>query len=374
MDRSGVSRAERCRTVPDGGFVAIGPLLHASGRDGREPRGDAPSGRAIYPDTILRDPEDAPLAEQARLRSQHKAGKEAPAENGLGSDLREAAIVDIRARPSDLSLSFERIADRAAQPGMGDGYHIYPTAARFCVSGGNHGLVQSLCPVLGGVPYAGRGLLPGGAGVGIENSAAGDFEFGPGLTIHKRTVHRIAAGPQRANQHGWTRACAGQHLHRALMADSKIRRGLPEGLRRCPGSCRQSSDLFRVLQSRTDAPILGLSDAGSGLPSKEAPSSQGPKIGHGNDRVAVRSSIVGQLQRNYFSGKSSQAEYSGKSSHRTFAKALGLLQRSYEITNSVYSIIMDQKPGATIHLKEAIFLSKEWGTPHSTFRFGLYIR
>jgi len=122
MDRSGVSKPERCRTVPGGCFVAIEPLLHASGRDGREPRGDAPSGRAIYSDAVLRDPEDAPLAEQKGLRSQRKEGKEAPAQNGLGSDLCEAAIVDASAWPSDLSLSFTGITDWAPQPSVGNGY------------------------------------------------------------------------------------------------------------------------------------------------------------------------------------------------------------------------------------------------------------
>ena len=300
MGRSGVSKPERCPTVPAGEFIAIEPLLHASGRDWREPRDNALPRRAIYPDAVLWDQEDAPVADRAGLRGQREASEEASAADGLGSDLRQAADLGTSARSSDLSIPFARTADRAAQPSMGDRHHLHPASARVCVSGGNHGLVQPLCSVLGGVGYAGRELLPGSAGMGIENSAAGNLQFGSGLTIHKRTIHRVAAGPRYRDQHGWTRPGDGQHLRRTPMADGKIRRGLSEGLRERPGRDRESSILFPILQSRTDTSILGLSDSGTGLLSKKGADSNRRKTGHSNDRVAVRSSIVDHYSSKYF--------------------------------------------------------------------------
>jgi hypothetical protein len=85
---------------------------------------------------------------------------------------------------------------------------------------------------------------------------------------------------------------------------------LSERLRECAGSRREYSGLLRVLQSRTDSPILGLSDAGSGLFSKNAPEPHGRKTGHDNDRVSMRSLLVGHYNANYFPWKSSQAENS----------------------------------------------------------------
>jgi hypothetical protein len=75
---------------------------------------------------------------------------------------------------------------------------------------------------------------------------------------------------------------------------------LSERLRERPGSGRESSGLFRVLQSRADSPIIGLSDAGSDLLSKKAPDSPGRKTGHGDDRVSLRSPIVGHYSATIF--------------------------------------------------------------------------
>jgi hypothetical protein len=86
------------------------------------------------------------------------------------------------------------------------------------------------------------------------------------------------------------------------MADSKIRRGLSEGLRERPGRDRESSLLFPILQSRTDASILGLSDSGPHLFPKEGADSNRSKTGYGNGRVAVRGSIVEHYSTNIFYG------------------------------------------------------------------------
>jgi hypothetical protein len=374
MDRSGVFKSERCRTVPGGRFVTIEPLLYASGRDGRELRDHASSGRAIYPDAVLWDPEDAPLADRSGIRGQREAGKKAPAGNGPGSDLPEAAIVDTGARPSDLSLPFARIADCAPQSGMGDRYYLYPAAAWVCVSGGGHGLVQPLRSVMGVIRHAGRKLLRDGVGMGVKFGPAGNLQFGSGLAIYERAIHSFAAGPQCPDQHGWPGSGNGQHLRRAPLADDKIRRGLFERLRKRPRGHRESSTLFPVLQSRTNSSIFGLSGSGAGLLSKEASDSNCPKTGHGNDRVAVRSSIVGQYSEKYFSRRTGQAENLEKPVHRTFGKALALFQMSYGLNNGVFSIIMDPQSEATIHLKEAVFLSKEWGTPQSSWISSPYRR
>ena len=117
------------------------------------------------------------------------------ATDGAGSHLPEAAVEPARYTAQDISLSAAWPDNPAAEPGLEHRHHLYAVAAGVRLSGGDHGLVQPLCSGLGGVGYAGRGLLRGSAGMGIANSAAGNFQIGPGITIHKRTVHGVAAWP-----------------------------------------------------------------------------------------------------------------------------------------------------------------------------------
>ena len=303
MDKRRVPEPERCPAMPLGRSVAIGPLLHAEGRDRKEPRDNASSGRAIHQDAVLRYPENAPVAAWSRLRAQSEAREAASAPNGFGGDLCQAADFNAGAGPSDLSISFARIADRAAGPGMEHGYHVYPATARLCLSDSNHGLVQPLRPVLGSVGYAGREILSGRTGMGIESGQAGNLQFGSRLTIYERAVYSDASRARCANQHGWARPCDGQHLRGTSMAHGKVRRSIPEGLRRSPGCRRESSELFCILQSRTYPPVLGVSDSGSGLLRKKESVPNIRKNGHGYDRVAMRSWIVGQRSERIFPGK-----------------------------------------------------------------------
>jgi hypothetical protein len=356
MDRPKQWKAEPYPAMCTGRFVALESLLRTSGRDGRESEVDAPSGRAIHPDAVLWGTEDVLVAYSEGAPSQSEAGAAAFASNGIGSDLREAKIVDAGARPSDLSLSFARIADRAAQSGMGDRHYLYPAAAWVCVSDGNHGLVQPLCFIMGAIGNAGCKLLCNSPGMGSKIRPARNFQFRSGFTIHERAVYGFAAGTRCRNQHGWPRSGFGQHLRRAPVADGKIRRGIPEGLRRCSRGSRKPSTLFSVLQLRTNASILGLSDSGTGLFPKQGSDSHCRKTSHGNDRVAMRSSVVGQYRATIICKNSVKRNISGNEligilkKPKAFSKFL-LAQQCY------LSIIMDKKPEATIHLKEAVFLS-----------------
>jgi len=298
MDRFRKSTAEHCTAMCAGRRVTLRPLLRTSGRDERESGTHASFGRAVYADAVLRDPEDAPLASQSGLPGQREAGKEASAENGFGGNLRKTAFVDAVARPSTLSIPITRIADCAAQSGLGNRHNLYPHEARLCLPGSGDGLVQSLCSVLGAIGHVGRKLLPNGTAMGIKTGPARHFQFGSGLPIYERAVYRAAPGQRYRNQHGWPRSSAGQHLRGALVANDKIRRGLFERLRGCPGSGRKSSTLFSVLQSRTVSPILGLSNPGTGLFPEGGFIG---KTGHDNDRVAMRSSSVGHYSANLFS-------------------------------------------------------------------------
>jgi hypothetical protein len=301
MDQSKTSKLEHCSAMYTCRPVTIRALLRTSARDKREPRVDAVAGRAIYADTVLWSSPDARASGQKRPSNQSQAGKTTSAENGAGGDLCKTSVVSAGARPSDLSLSFKGVADHPSQPGVGNRYHVCPPAERICISGSYHGLVQPVRSVMGIVSHDGCEFLCDGIGMGTERSKARNIQFGSGRPIHERSVYETAPCPQSGDQHGWTGPGNGQYFRGTPMADRKIRRNLLEGLRECPSGNRKPPKILPVLQPGTHSPIFGLSDSGRSLLPKGGPDT---KAGYGNDRVALRSSLLGLCRAKFFSEKS----------------------------------------------------------------------
>ncbi len=356
MDRHWRWETEHCATVCACGSVAIGFVLCASARNRRESGLDAASGRAIHADAILWGSEDARMAGPSRLRGQCEACAPAPAANGIGSDLRETEAVGFGARASDLSVSATRAANCKAQSSMGNRHHLYPHAARVCVFGGDYGLVQPLRSVLGAVDHAGRNFLRGGTGMGVENRTSRDFQFGSGVSIHERAVHRPASGMRRCDQHGWPRPSHGQHLCGTPLADHKIRRSVSERLCGNQRSDRKSPGIFFVLQSGTDSPIPGLPDSGGGLLPEAGTTWVGGKTGHDHDWIAVRSSIPVHYRANIFHRDTVKREKMAKQFLKALKKPTAFPKPSG--TKQVhFSLIMAQNGRPTIHLKKADLLS-----------------
>src|SRR5262245_26981539 len=83
----------------------------------------------------------------------------------------------------------------------------------------------------GGCRTAWTGLLPGGAGRGAWSGSTGDFQHRQGSAVHEPRVHGTVGDGRRGDQHGWTRASAGQRVRGATVALGEVRGGLLEGLR-----------------------------------------------------------------------------------------------------------------------------------------------
>jgi len=96
-----VRAIEHTAAVPLDGDFAVGVVLRRRTRDGRESAVDAANRRAVHADTVLRDPEDDPVAVRARVRDQRETDPPVDAANGTGGDLSEAAVVGSGARTSD---------------------------------------------------------------------------------------------------------------------------------------------------------------------------------------------------------------------------------------------------------------------------------
>ena len=90
------------------------------------------------------------------------------------------------ARSQDLSVSAARHGDHAAEPGLGDGYHLYPDGARFRLSRRRAGLGDPPGAVMAVVDHDGGSLLYRDAGGCLGPSRqAGDIQHRPGLAVHR---------------------------------------------------------------------------------------------------------------------------------------------------------------------------------------------
>ena len=76
----------------------------------------------------------------------------------------------------------------------------------------------------------------------------------------------LAVGELRhSGQHGRSRPCVGQRVHRTAVAERKVRGGVPEGLFHAVGSGRLADKLLSLLLPGAYPPIARLPHAGGGL-------------------------------------------------------------------------------------------------------------
>ena len=281
-------RTEHSAAVPlDWGFAG-GVVLRSGTGDGRESETDAFDRRAVHADAILRGSQDGLVAGRARLCGQSEARAALDAVDGIGSHLPETAAVDSSAGAQDLSVSIAGAEDRPAQSGVVQRHHLHSAAAGVHIPGCGHGLVQPVCVGVGNIDIAGDVVLSRSAGLGSGARTAGNLQHGSRRTIHQRRFHGPVKGSRHRDQHGRAGPGDRQHLHRAIMAVGEIRRGLSEGLLGSYRSRVQSQKLLWVLQSRTSASGVGISDPGDGSFRK----TEEPNIGHAGSRVGSRSSPI----------------------------------------------------------------------------------
>ena len=132
----------------------------------------------------------------------------------------------------DLPLSAAGSKDRAAQSSLGGGHHLHSDEPGIYLSFRGDGLVESEGIGLATVEHAVHGFLSGGRKPGHRSlRLSGDLQHGPGLSVHEFGICCVAYGTQHKDQHGRQGLLAGQRFRRTALADSKVRGGLPAGLR-----------------------------------------------------------------------------------------------------------------------------------------------
>ncbi len=154
MRRRGTQEPERRPAVRVAGPGPLDVLLHAGGRDGREPGLDAADRPGVPGDAVLRQPQAG-----RGPQGQSQARAAADAADGVGGDLPKAADHAARGGTQDLPLFTAECGSDAAQPGVGQRHHVHPVAARLLVPGGGDGLVQPVRVGVAIVEHLGGKLL-----------------------------------------------------------------------------------------------------------------------------------------------------------------------------------------------------------------------
>lgn len=80
---------------------------------------------------------------------------------------------------------------------------LYPAGSRVCLSGGDPGLAQPVCSLLGARDDIGQRILPGGVAAGTGDLEARDFQHRPGGTVHERGFYGAIDKRRDQSEYGW---------------------------------------------------------------------------------------------------------------------------------------------------------------------------
>ena len=116
------------------------------------------------------------MVAESRGRGESQTGGAAAAHDGLRDDLSQAPAESAASRASCVPLLVTRRADHAGEPRLEYGHHVYPAPWWVHLPGRRDGLVQSVCPLVGGVDHDGRGLLSGSVGPRPGGGTTGNLQ------------------------------------------------------------------------------------------------------------------------------------------------------------------------------------------------------
>lgn len=184
---------------------------------------DESNRRAIYKDSLLREPEDGGIFESSGALGESQAGATIDEKDGHPGDLPRPQYQPAAAGTQGVSIPAEGSFDRQTQSGLELRHHVHPTLAGFCVFGGDSGLVLPVCSGMEAFEQLGDGILHRGTRSSFGTRESGYFQHGSGESIHQRGFYESIAGAADPNQHGLTRAGFRQHFQRETLEERQIR-------------------------------------------------------------------------------------------------------------------------------------------------------
>jgi len=263
MDRCGTSGSLDIPAMPSRGACTIDVLLHADrkGKRGESP-GHEENRRDVPGEALLWISSYHQVVKGRGVEGKREADRSIDAADGATGSSPWAAYQQASSRASDLSIPSTRSQDRPARTGMVCRHHVCAHETGVSVPCSNHGLVQPVRIVVGIIEFHGHCFLRDCTGKSARERNPWHLQYRPRISIYERGVYRLPKGCGDSYQHGRTRTCDRQHLHRKAVVVSQIRRPLPTRLRRWETGSKGPGSLLQVLQSGTWAFLFGKSNTG----------------------------------------------------------------------------------------------------------------
>jgi hypothetical protein len=144
------------------------------------------------------------LAAATGLCGQGQAGATRVAAEGMNGRISPTTPEPTGCRGPAVSLCTDRDDDGSVRPRLVDGDHLRETGPGLCVPRGQHGLVEPLCAVVGGVGDLGPPLWRISPGACADPDAAGNLHLRSRGPVHEPGVYRAVVGAWDSHQQGWT--------------------------------------------------------------------------------------------------------------------------------------------------------------------------
>ena len=262
MDPSGKTGAFSSAAMRIGWHCPFELLPRVERAVGQAERSCDETDRSALPEmaSVWFPPYDPGIIALLQPAHQREAGSASNAGDGVEIHSAPAPSQSGMARAPALPLLAQRPVNRGSRTSLVCRHHVYPDAPRSSLYGGGYGLVQPIRAGLGTVQHDGFRILPKCPEWGALARDAGDLQHRPGGSVHQCGFRRQVTCRRRQDQHGWTRPCLGQRVHRAALVESEVRGSVSRRLRQRMGGAPAHQSLCAVLQHRTSTSGIELPD------------------------------------------------------------------------------------------------------------------
>jgi hypothetical protein len=257
---------EHSKAVRTGERVTQRVLLRTVSRVGGEPCADALDRRnAPGAAGVWKSPVNGAL-ESGRASGEPQTSGAIAASHGDPSIVSQALAQPTRRGAPKVPVSAQRPGNMRSGPGLVQRHHVCADGQRIHVSGGDDGLVESVCSGVGALEHPGQRVLYPGLGEGPgDGPTALDIEHGSRMPIHERGLSGSGRISWGRREHGRSWTMDRQPIHRAAMAQREAGGHLPAGLLERIGCAAGVVKVVCRIQSTAATSIAGRRDTWGAL-------------------------------------------------------------------------------------------------------------
>ena len=223
MDRTGTCAALSCSSMCSRRTASRYLLLRAKASERHRSTFHEVSRRDLYRETILWIAKHHCDIAEKRSQCQSQADSGDHERSGVSWTTTRTADFQKSSGASQVSLPIERNNNLQTDASMEFRHHVHSPAGGVCVSYGNNGLLQSVCPFSQTLEQLGGHLLYRGfRGSGRALREAGDIQYGSRSPVLLDRICQCSLKKRDPIQHGWERKSSRQYFRRAFVEVGEV--------------------------------------------------------------------------------------------------------------------------------------------------------